>query len=120
MKSSAPDSAKPTLCDRLLHNHDRQYVNAVKAIAESGGGAIDPDTPVSPRTYEIALLAVNAWLDGVDTVMTSGQPVFVLARPPGHHAEPSRGMGFCIFSNAAIAATYALAQGAAREITACS
>lgn len=94
--------------------HDRQYISAVKSIAEHGGGSIDPDTPVSPQTYDIALLAVNAWLDGVDTVMATGEPTFVLARPPGHHAEPSGGMGFCIFSNAAIAATYALANGAER------
>lgn len=94
--------------------HDRNYINAVKHIATDGGGSIDPDTPVSPQTYDIALLAVNAWIDGVDSVMATGEPAFVLARPPGHHAEPSRGMGFCIFSNAAIAATYALAHGAER------
>jgi acetoin utilization deacetylase AcuC-like enzyme len=94
--------------------HDRQYIQAVKTIAERGGGAIDPDTPVSSQTYDIALLAVNAWIDGVDAVLTTGKPIFVLARPPGHHAEPAGGMGFCIFSNAAIAATYALAHGAER------
>ncbi len=94
--------------------HDRQYINEVKNIAARGGGSIDPDTIVSPQTYDVALLAVNAWLDGVETVMATGEPAFVLARPPGHHAEPDRGMGFCIFSNAAIAATYALAHGAER------
>jgi acetoin utilization deacetylase AcuC-like enzyme len=52
----------------------------------------------------VALLAVSAWLDGVDIVLESGRPAFVLARPPGHHAYAQSGMGFCIFGNAAIAA----------------
>ncbi len=98
----------------IANVHDRNYINEVRTIAANGGGTIDPDTLVSPQTYDVALLAVNAWLDGVDTVMATGEPAFVLARPPGHHADPYGGMGFCIFSNAAIAATYALAQGAAR------
>ncbi|MEL7036743.1 MAG: histone deacetylase [Cyanobacteria bacterium J06592_8] len=90
--------------------HAVDHIRLVKAIAANGGGYIDGDTPLSAESYEVALLAVNAWLDGVKRVLQTGDPAFVLARPPGHHAESDRGMGFCLFSNAAIAAHYALTQ----------
>ncbi|MBD2104877.1 histone deacetylase [Leptolyngbya sp. FACHB-261] len=94
----------------VLRVHRQPYVEAVRRLAEAGGGRIDSDTFVSSQSYEVALLAVSAWLDGVDQVLRSGEPAFVLARPPGHHALPEIGMGFCIFANAAVAALYALSQ----------
>ncbi|AFZ57443.1 histone deacetylase [Anabaena cylindrica FACHB-243] len=90
--------------------HTATYISKLQAIASSGGGYLDGDTPISPRSYDVALLAVSAWLEGVDVVLAKENPAFVLARPPGHHAESDAGMGFCLFSNAAIAALYALQQ----------
>ena len=88
--------------------HTIEHINRLEQIAKTGGGYLDADTPVSPRSYEVALLAVSAWLDGVDKVLETNEPTFVLARPPGHHATREMGMGFCLLSNAAIAANYAL------------
>jgi acetoin utilization deacetylase AcuC-like enzyme len=110
------DWRHPTLVEQrsvmpmLQKVHSELYIEGVRRLANRGGGYLDADTPISPRSFEVAQLAVSAWMDGVDVVLQSGQPAFVLARPPGHHALKTMGMGFCIFSNAAIAAEYALEQ----------
>ncbi len=90
--------------------HDIRYVEQVRSLSLRGGGHLDPDTPLSQQSFEVACLAVNAWLDGVDEVFSRQHPAFILARPPGHHALRDQGMGFCIFANATIAAFYALEQ----------
>jgi acetoin utilization deacetylase AcuC-like enzyme len=109
-RSPTPATEQPLLMSLLVQAHSPAYIKKVWEIASSGGGPLDGDTPVSARSYDVALLAVSAWLDGVEAVLGSGNPAFVLARPPGHHAESDAGMGFCLFSNAAIAAFFALEQ----------
>ncbi|AFW93705.1 histone deacetylase [Dolichospermum sp. UHCC 0684] len=109
-KLPTPVISKPSLMSWIESVHPINYIKKVKDISSSGGGYLDGDTPISPRSYDVALLAVSAWLDGVDTVLDTANKAFVLARPPGHHAVSDTGMGFCLFSNAAIAALYALQQ----------
>lgn len=104
----SPTPVEATIIAAVERVHSPKHIQTVRELAQTGGGYLDLDTPVSPRSYDVALLAVSAWLDGVDSVLSSENPAFVLARPPGHHAESDCGMGFCLFSNAAIAAYYAL------------
>ncbi|MFE4105117.1 histone deacetylase family protein [Almyronema epifaneia] len=102
--------------DWVERMHNPRYVAALKQLCAAGGGHLDGDTVVSARSYEVALLAVSAWLDGVDQVMQTGRPAFALVRPPGHHAVRDRGMGFCLFANAAIAAHYGLTLPAVQRV----
>jgi acetoin utilization deacetylase AcuC-like enzyme len=87
--------------------HTREYIEQIKATAGRPRVYLDPDTSTSPRSYEIALLAVGGLLEAVDRIMEEKiQNGFALVRPPGHHAEASQARGFCIFNNIAIAARY--------------
>ncbi|HEY9750127.1 MAG TPA: histone deacetylase [Allocoleopsis sp.] len=114
-RSPTPIDQRSILTD-LGRVHPPTYIEQIQQLAQRGGGSLDPDTSVSPRSYDVALLAVSAWLDGVDQVLQTGYPAFVLARPPGHHALSDGGMGFCLFSNAAIAAYYALEQPGIKRV----
>lgn len=87
--------------------HPVSHIDQVRLTCERGGFSLDPDTTVSPESYDIALQSSGAWLDGVDRIVDAGESSFIIARPPGHHAERDNAMGFCLFSNCAIAATYA-------------
>ncbi|MBD1216408.1 MAG: histone deacetylase [Aphanizomenon flos-aquae Clear-A1] len=115
-KLPTPVLLKPLLMSWIENVHSTTYINKVKDIAVSGGGYLDRDTPVSPRSYDVALLAVSAWLDGIDIILNTDDSAFILARPPGHHAVSDTGMGFCLFSNAAIAALYALQQPTVKRV----
>lgn len=95
--------------DEIAACHSRTYIQTVKR--EIAGGARElstGDTNVGPRTWEVALNAVGGVLNAVDTVVSrKAVNAFCAVRPPGHHARPEQGMGFCVFNNVALAARYA-------------
>jgi acetoin utilization deacetylase AcuC-like enzyme len=99
--------------DAIELAHPRAYVDWVKSVRPPEGSEpvrLDPDTVLSSRSWEPALRAVGAGLAAVDRVMDKGSGIanaFAQVRPCGHHAERERAMGFCIFSNVAIAGLYA-------------
>lgn len=91
--------------------HDQQYVDTIADVApDSGRVALDGgDTVMSPGSWEAVMRCIGAACAGVDAVMAGeADNVFCATRPCGHHAEPDRAMGFCIFNQAAIAAVHAL------------
>lgn len=110
---------RPATRAELARVHADHYLDAV---AKTAGRAVslDPDTFTSPESHEVALLAAGAALVAVETVLRDsdgpGAPTaaFALVRPPGHHAERARAMGFCLYNNIAAAAAHALALGVPR------
>ena len=99
----------------LLRVHTREHVDAI--VATRGKATmIDEDTFTSPDSDEIARLGAGAVLVGVDRVLDGpkGSRALALVRPPGHHAEADRAMGFCLYSNIAVGAAYARSRGCAR------
>ena len=104
-----PVAPQPVDLDLLARVHRQSYIAALKDFAESGGGHIDADTYVAPRSYDAALLAAGGAVELVRAVLAGrARNGIALVRPPGHHATRARGMGFCLFNNVAVAAMAAL------------
>ena len=95
----------------ILYAHPQSFVDKVQAlIPETGIQRVDADTTVSPKSWQAAITAIGAANAAVDDVFSGrADNVFVASRPPGHHAEKTTAMGFCLFNNAAVAARAAQA-----------
>jgi acetoin utilization deacetylase AcuC-like enzyme len=106
-------AASPEQIERV---HSAAHVEAIRSFSERGGGMIDLDTVASERSYEAALRAAGGAAHAVDRLL-AGEAGFAFCglRPPGHHAERDRAMGFCLFNNVAVAVAHALAEHGLRR-----
>lgn len=104
--------------EQLLRVHDAAYITSIESIVPPQGIVhLDGDTALNPFSYQAALRAAGAVVLGVDMVMARQvENAFCNVRPPGHHAERTRAMGFCIFNNVAVGAAHALAQHSLQRV----
>lgn len=98
--------------EELAMCHSHRYIGVARHDVESGAHSLSTgDTDIGPRSFDVALRAAGTCLNAVDLVMQGkAKNAFCIVRPPGHHACSSRGMGFCLFNNIAVAARYAQRQ----------
>jgi acetoin utilization deacetylase AcuC-like enzyme len=102
---------RPATVDEISSNHDRNYVQEVRATAGEACVFFDGDTQAYSESYETALLAAGGVLELADQIMAGKvDNGFAMIRPPGHHAEADRAMGFCFFNNVAIGARYVISK----------
>jgi acetoin utilization deacetylase AcuC-like enzyme len=110
--------------EQLLRVHEGSHIDRIEQLSTDGGGPIDLDTITSAGSWEAALHAAGGATRAVDLLLGEGAGdgdgqvpfAFCGQRPPGHHAERARAMGFCLFNNVAIAAAHALAEHGAERV----
>lgn len=107
-KKCGAGTFKPLTEDVVAALHAAKQIQQIKQIAAHGGGRVDPDTVVSDESFNVALNAAGACVAAVEAVVQGPEKnALCLVRPPGHHATPTRSMGFCLFNNVALAARHA-------------
>jgi acetoin utilization deacetylase AcuC-like enzyme len=108
--------APPATREQLERVHGPAHVDSIEALSAKGGGMIDVDTIASEGSWEAALHAAGGAVHATERLFADGGFAFCGTRPPGHHAERDRAMGFCLFNNVAVAAAHAIAECGAERV----
>ncbi|MDQ2676031.1 MAG: histone deacetylase [Actinomycetota bacterium] len=122
IEEASPPGLEPTEAPRatreqLARAHEEAHLDAVESFCAAGGGMIDLDTVASRGSWEAAARAAGAACDAAERLLAGEDTTaFCALRPPGHHAEPAKAMGFCLLNQVAVAAEHARAHGAERVL----
>lgn len=112
--------ARAATKEELASVHKPEYVGRIERFCVAGGGALDPDTHAVPESWEAALKAAGACVQGVEYVLGQAdskvRTAFCVVRPPGHHARPAAPKGFCLFNNVAVGAAVAIQRFGAERV----
>ncbi len=109
--------APPASDEQLLLVHTQHHIERLRELSLAGGGSIDQDTAVGEPSFRAALHAAGGAIEMTRALLAGESPLgFCAVRPSGHHAEPDRAMGFCLFNNVALAAAYVLAELGAERV----
>jgi acetoin utilization deacetylase AcuC-like enzyme len=107
--------APPAEREALERVHPPRYLDRIESLVRAGGGRLDPDTVAGPGSWDASLRAAGGAIAAAHSAL-DGATAFAAVRPPGHHALVERAMGFCLFSNVAVAAYSALDRGCERVL----
>ena len=117
LDSLQPIRPRPASEEDLARFHTHEYIELIRHLSAQRGGDAGELTPFAAGAFEIAMLSAGGVMTAVEEVVTGAvDNAYALVRPPGHHAEPNRGRGFCIFANIAVALMYARARLAVNRI----
>ena len=112
-----PIEPRTAVSEEILRVHSSAYFEFLRRTSGRPPVMLDPDTSTSPDTFETALLAAGGGLKAVELIMEGRiRNAFALIRPPGHHAEAGRAMGFCFFNNIAVAAEHLIQKFGCRKV----
>lgn len=108
---------RPAIIEEITPLHEKEYLNLIRAKSEAGGGFFTLDTAVNKYTYDAAIMAAGGGNLAVERVFEgTSENAFLLCRPPGHHAEFNRALGFCFINNIAVAAHHLLEKYKLRRV----
>lgn len=110
-------SPRPASAKDIARCHSERLIDEIREATAGGERQLDPDTRISQKSFDVAVLAAGAVIDAVDLVIGGGATnAFAAVRPPGHHARRDQAMGFCLFNNVAIAARYAQSRHSVEKV----
>lgn len=117
-KRMTPIASRPATEDEMAMVHTREYLGVVRRDVSRGAAMLSTgDTDIMPKSLDVAMRAAGGVMEGVNAVFGGkAKNAFCAVRPPGHHAGPARGMGFCIFNNVAVAARHAQQKHGAQRV----